>query len=118
MALQLIQQQIRADIGHSFEGWQLQEVLLEDWGQWALDISMQDLEYATYLIKLTQWKHFQDLYPKPQASGRTHNATYWKHFQEYLEDAFWHPNGVYIRDLFIICEHARLARIAALHAGA
>ena len=56
MALQLIQQQIRADIGHSFEGWQLQEVLLEDWGQWALDISMQDLEYAAYLIKRTQWK--------------------------------------------------------------
>ena len=118
MALELVQRQIRRDIGHNFEGWQLQEALLEDWGQWALEISMQALEYVIYLIRLTRWKHEQGRNSTPQPPGRVHNATYWEGFQQYLEDGFWDPNGVNIRDLFLICEHVRLARIAALHAGA
>ena len=48
--MQLVQQNIREDIGHNFTGWRLPEETREAWAQWATQVPLKDLQQAIRMI--------------------------------------------------------------------
>ena len=110
--MQLVQQNIREDIGHNFTGWRPPEETREAWAQWATQVPLKDLQKAIRMIRMVRGI---------QRGGITALADpehYWYRFQRQLETTYMDEHHVQLRDLAIIFLHMLNARRASLRGGA
>ena len=108
--MQLVQQNIREDIGHNFTRWTLPEESRDAWAQWATQVPLRDLHNASRTIGMARAGM-----QRGDITAPADTEHYWPLFQRHLETTYM---DIELRDLYIILHHMLNARRASLRGGA
>ena len=108
--MELVQQNIREDIGHNFTRWVLPEESRDAWAQWATQVPLKDLHHASRTIGVVRGGM-----QTGDITALADTEHYWHRFQRHLEATYM---DIELRDLYIILHHMLSARRASLRGGA